>query len=142
MLLNEAEAGQYNHNRARGFVRSSFGHISPSIASSRPVSPPVNHRESRGNRRTRRRDRTVEARDHTAANRNFPAAFKSQYTLESAIQRIQHMTDHCRNCGAWHWERKLFRVTEDEIEYTNPVASEVVSCCHRFSLLLIIYGNC
>ena len=32
-------------------------------------------------------------------------------------------------------KRKLFRVTEDEIEYTVPVASEVMSCCHRFSLL-------
>ena len=37
MLLNEAEAGKDNQNRARGSVRSSFGHISPSVASSRPV---------------------------------------------------------------------------------------------------------
>ena len=102
MLLNEAEAGQNHHNRARGSVRSSFGRISPSVVSSRPVSPPVNNRESRGNRRTRRRERTVAARDHAAAIRDFPAAFKSQYTLEFAIQRIQNITDHCRHCGAWH----------------------------------------
>ena len=129
MLLNEAEAGQYNHNRARGFVRSSFGHISPSIASSRPVSPPVNHRESRGNRRTRRRDRTVEALDHAAANRNFPAAFKSQYTLESAIQRIQHMTDHCRNCGAWHWETEA-------VQSDRRRDRVYKSCCKRGGVVL------
>ena len=100
MLLNEAEAGQNHPDQARGSVRSSIRRISLSIASSRPVSTPFNHRESRGNRRTRRFERTVAARDYAAAIRDFPAAFKSQYTLEPAIQQVQLMTNHCRHCGA------------------------------------------
>ena len=129
MLLNEAEAGQDNHNRARGSVRSSFGHTSPSVASSRPVSPPANHCESRGNRRTRRRERTVAVRDRAAANRDFPAAFKSQYTLKSAIQRVQHMTDHCRHCGAWHWETEA-------VQSDRRRDRVYESCCKRGDVVL------
>ena len=126
MLLNEAEAGQ-NNDLDRGSVRSSSEYLSPSVASSRAVSPLANHQEPRGNRQTRRHERTVTARRRATAHRDFPATFKSQYTLESAIRRIQHMTDHCRHCGAWHWEAEAVRSSSNGVYET---------CCKRGDVVL------
>ena len=104
MLLNEASARFFS------------SHVSPSVASLRSVSSSANRWESRDINRLNRQTR----RERAVANRDLPAAFKSQYTLKSTMRQIQHMNDHCRHCGTWHWKENAprgYRRREREYDF-------------------------